>query len=212
MSQSDPKTPRELHLQIDGQDVTAPEGATVLEAARGADISSIPTLCHHDKLQPYGGCRLCLVEVTTGADTPRARTQHVVSCVYPAAEGLVVRTRTDKVDRIRKTLLELLLAHAPESPQLKPLADEYGAQPNRFPQDPSFCVHCGLCVRYCAEVKGKHAVGFVNRGPHKEIRFIPEIALNECMTCMECFPLCPTSYLQSAFVLVQGLAGPTDPA
>jgi len=102
-------------------------------------------------------------------------------------------------------ILELLLAHAPDSFVLEELAKEYGADKNRFEKEPSFCVHCGLCVRYCAEVKKKHAIGFVDRGIQKEISFIPEIAAKECWNCKECFPLCPTEALQAAFVLTMGL-------
>jgi NADH dehydrogenase/NADH:ubiquinone oxidoreductase subunit G len=190
----------DMRMQIDGKDVTATPGMTLLEAARSAGIS-IPTLCHHDALEPYGGCRLCLVEVEV-----RGWTRLVVACVYPAEDGLVVRTRSEKIDRIRKTLLELLLAHAPDSPQLQELAAQYGARRDRFEQEALFCVHCGLCVRYCAEVKKKHAVGFIDRGVRKEISFLPEIAVEACPSCKECFPLCPTSYAQAAFVLVEALA------
>ncbi len=193
----------DIFLQIDGKEVKATEGMTVLAAAQGAGIS-IPTLCHHEKLEPFGGCRLCIVEVEA-----RGWTQLVVSCVYPAQENLVVRTRTEKVDRIRKTILELLLAHAPDAPVLQELAQEYGADKNRFEKDASFCIHCGLCVRYCAEVKKKYAVGFVGRGIKKEISFIPEIAARECWDCKECFELCPTSYLQAAYVLTEALAFPS---
>ena len=172
----------------------------MLEAAREAGID-IPTLCHHEKLEPFGGCRLCIVEVTSGG-----RTGLVASCVHQAQEGQVVRTRSETIDRIRRALLELLLAHAPDAPQLEALAGEYGADRNRFEQEASFCVHCGLCVRYCDEVKKLNAVGFVDRGIRKEISFIPEIAARECNDCKECFPLCPTSYLQAAFVLTESLA------
>jgi bidirectional [NiFe] hydrogenase diaphorase subunit len=96
-----------------------------------------------------------------------------------------------------------LLAHAPDSFELQDLAKVYGANRDRFEKEASFCIHCGLCVRYCAEVKGKHAVGFVERGIRKEINFIPEIAARECNDCKECFPLCPTSYLQAAYLLTQ---------
>jgi len=144
---------------------------------------------------------LCLVEAEV-----RGWTRLVVACVYPADDGLIVRTRSEKIDRMRKTILELLLAHAPDSPQLTEMAREYGAQRNRFPQEASFCVHCGLCVRYCAEVKKKHAVGFIDRGIRKEISFIPDIAAKECDACKECFPLCPTSYLQACYVLVEALS------
>jgi len=193
----------EIRLQIDGKDVTTREGMTILEAAQGAGIS-IPTLCYHEKLEPYGGCRICIVEVEV-----RGWTKLVVSCVYLVEENLVVRTRSEKIDRIRKTLLELLLAHAPDSSQLQDLATEYGADKDRFEKEASFCIHCGLCVRYCAEVKKKNAVGFVDRGIRKEISFIPEIASKECNDCKECFPLCPTSYLQAAFVLIDALASPS---
>ena len=192
----------EIILQIDGKEVETREGMTILEAARIAGIS-IPTLCHHEKLEPFGACRICIVEVED-----RGRTKLVVSCVYPVEKNLVVRTRSERVDRIRKTILELLLAHAPDSPELRDLAKEYGADKDRFEKEPSFCIHCGLCVRYCAEVKKKNAVGFVDRGIRKEICFIPEIASKECWKCKECFPLCPTSYLQAAFVLTESLAFP----
>jgi NADH dehydrogenase/NADH:ubiquinone oxidoreductase subunit G len=189
-----------ISLQIDGKEVRAKEGITVLEAAQSAGIS-IPTLCHHDKLEPFGGCRLCIVEVESGGWT-----KLVVSCVYPVEENLKIRTRSEKVDRLRKTILELLLAHAPDSPELEKYAQEYGAEKNRYEKDASFCIHCGLCVRYCAEVKKADALGFVDRGIRKEISFIPEIAAKECHACKECFPLCPTSYLQAAFVLTESLA------
>jgi len=192
----------DVRLQIDGQEVRAREGATVLEAAREAGIE-IPTLCLHEALEPFGGCRLCLVEVEVGGWS-----RLVVSCVYTVAEGLIVRTRNEKIDRIRKTLLELLLAHAPDSPPLQAMAAEYGADRDRFDKETSFCIHCGLCVRYCAEVKQAHAVGFIDRGIRKEIAFLPEIAARECRDCMECFPLCPTSYLQAAFVLVEAYMSP----
>ena len=192
----------EILVTIDGKQVKAREGMTVLEAAQSAGIS-IPTLCHHEKLEPYGACRICVVEAE-GRGGPRL----IAACIYPVEENLVVRTRSEKVDRNRRTLLELLLAHAPESPQLRALAQEYGADRARFEQAASFCVHCGLCVRYCAEIKKKDAVGFVDRGTRKEISFVPELAAKECNACKECFPLCPTSYLQAVFVLTESLAFP----
>lgn len=196
----------EIRLEIDGQEVAAEEGMTVLEAARRAGIA-IPTLCYHEKLEPFGGCRLCLVEVES-----RGGSRLVVSCVYLAENRLIVRTRSEKIDRIRKMIIELLLAHAPDSFELEELAREYGAQRERFEKEASFCIHCGLCVRYCAEVKKADAVGFVDRGIRKEISFIPEIASRECWNCKECFPLCPTEALQAAYVLVEALAFPrTEP-
>ncbi|MGI5882599.1 MAG: 2Fe-2S iron-sulfur cluster-binding protein, partial [Dethiobacteria bacterium] len=175
----------EILLTIDGKEVAANEGMTILEAAQKIGIY-IPTLCHHELLEPYGACRLCMVEIEN-----RGRIQYVASCLYPVENNLVVRTRSEKVDKIRKMILELLLAHAPDSRDLKELAEEYGADRNRFDREASFCVHCGLCVRYCAEVKQKFAVGFVDRGTRREISFVPKIAAEECWKCKECFPLCP---------------------
>ena len=192
----------EIILNIDGKEVKAKAGMTLLEAARSAGIS-IPTLCHHEKLEPYGGCRLCIVELES-----RGWTRLVVSCVYPVEKNLVVRTRSEKVDRIRKMILELQLAHAPDAFDLQDWAQEYGADRDRFEKESSFCIHCGLCVRYCAEVKKKNAVGFVDGGTRREISFIPEIASKECWNCKECFPLCPTSYAQAAYHLTEALAFP----
>jgi bidirectional [NiFe] hydrogenase diaphorase subunit len=193
-------------LHVDGKAVEAREGMTVLEAARSAGMS-IPSLCHHERLEPFGGCRICVVEVEACGQT-----RLVAACTHPVEANLVVRTRSEKVDRIRRSILEMLLAHAPDSPQLQTLAREYGADPDRFEKEASFCIHCGLCVRYCAEVKQLNAVGFVDRGTGKEIGFLPEIAARECNRCKECFPLCPTSYLQAAFVLVEALAFPAAAA
>ncbi len=194
----------EIQFEIDGKEVKATEGMTILEAAQNVGIF-IPTLCHHEKLVPFGGCRVCIVEVEV-----KGWTKLVVSCVYPVEENIIVKTRSEKVDRIRKTIIELLLAHAPDSPQLQDLAQEYGADKDRYEKDASFCIHCGLCVRYCAEVVKKNAIGFVDRGINKEISFIPEIAAKECNDCKECFPLCPTSYLQAVFVLTEALAFPSS--
>ena len=192
----------EVVMQIDGKEVKASDAMTVLQAARGAGIN-IPTVCHHEKLEPFGGCRMCMVEVEA-----RGKMSYVVSCLYPVAQGLVVRTRSERVDKIRRVILEELLAHAPNSPELVALAAQYGADRDRFDKDPSFCILCGLCVRYCAEVKQKNAVDFIERGARREISFIPEIAAKECWDCQECFTICPTSYAQAAYFLTEALAFP----
>ncbi|RME22023.1 MAG: (2Fe-2S)-binding protein [Deltaproteobacteria bacterium] len=184
-----------VELEIDGRKVQVEAGKTVLEAARRAGIE-IPTLCFHERLEPFGACRMCTVEVESGG-----RKKYVVSCLYPVEPGLVVRTRTEKVDKIRKLVLEYLLARAPYSRVLRELAAEYGADPNRFEREGSFCILCGLCVRYCAEVKGKCVAGFVQNGPRREIAFEPGLAARECGACKECFPLCPTSFAQAAYFL-----------
>jgi len=196
----------EITLQIDGRKVEAKEGMTILEAAQSVGIS-IPTLCHHEKLEPYGACRICTVEIEA-----RGRTNLVAACLYPVEQNLVVRTRSEKVDKTRKVLLELMLAHAPDAAELQDLAQEYGADKARFEKESSFCILCGLCVRYCAEVKKKNAIGFVDRGVRREVIFIPEIASKECWNCKECFPLCPTEALQATFLLTKALMSPSPPS
>jgi predicted molibdopterin-dependent oxidoreductase YjgC len=105
-------------------------------------------------------------------------------------------------------LLGLMLAHAPEAPVLQDLAREYGADEILFEKEPSFCILCGLCVRYCAEVKKKNAIGFADRGIRREVIFIPEIASKACWDCKECFSLCPTEALQASFLLTKALMFP----
>ena len=186
-------------LTIDNKEVRAQEGMTVLEAARSAGID-IPTLCYHEKLKPYTVCRICTVEIET-----RGRINLDTACSYPVQENLIVRTKSQNVIEIRKTLLELMLTHAPDARALQDLAREYRADKNRFKKVPSFCILCGLCVRYCAEVKKKNALAFFDRGTSREIRFIPEIASKVCWNCKDCFPLCPTEALQAAYVLTEAL-------
>ncbi|NCP78380.1 MAG: 2Fe-2S iron-sulfur cluster binding domain-containing protein, partial [Desulfuromonadales bacterium] len=115
----------DVRLTIDGKEVTASRGMTLLDAAQSVGIA-IPTLCHHPQLEPYGGCRICTVEAEQGGVT-----RLVASCIYQVAPGLVVRTRTEKVNRIRKVLLEEMLAHAPESEILLNLAQDYAADKDR---------------------------------------------------------------------------------
>jgi NADH dehydrogenase/NADH:ubiquinone oxidoreductase subunit G len=194
----------DISLQIDGKEVVVSDDMTIMDAAASAGIS-IPTVCHHEDLKPFGSCRICTVEAEVGGQS-----NLVAACITKVQPDLVVNTRSEQVDGIRKILTEQLLAHAPESPLLQGLIEDYGADKDRFPKEPSFCILCGLCVRYCDEIKQKNAVGFVDRGPDREIGFVPEVAQKECWDCMECFPLCPTSALQAAFVLMRSLTSPLE--
>ncbi len=189
----------EVTLQIDGKEVKAKTGMTLLEAAKSVGIH-IPALCYDERLEPYGGCRVCSVEIGTAP-----KTRLVASCVYPVENGLVVNTRSERVMRARRVLTELLLTRAPGAKPLKDLAAEYDANPERFEKDATFCIVCGLCVRYCAEVKKANAVSFVSRGVLREIMFVPEIADKACPPCQECFAICPTNVARSNFLLSQAL-------
>lgn len=191
-----------IHLKIDGNEVEAEKGTTILEAARTVGIE-IPTLCHHEALEPYGACRICVVQVDAGG-----RQGLGAACVRRVEENMVVETRTKQVDSIRRILIEQFLAHAPDSPVLLRLAEQYGADKDRFEKQASFCILCGLCVRYCAEIAKKNAIGFYDRGSTREIKFIPQVAANECRDCKACFSLCPTSYLQAAYHLTEAMGFP----
>jgi NADH dehydrogenase/NADH:ubiquinone oxidoreductase subunit G len=175
-------------LQIDNQTVEVPEGATVLEAARsvGADI---PTLCHHPALEPYAACRLCLVEVTQSG-----REQVVASCAYPAREGLEVRTDSERLRRLRRTLLRLYLANAPASAAVRELAARYGVtSTDLVVADPEAdCIMCGLCQRVCEELVGKGGLGFAYRGRERRIGAPYDEALEDCLGCGACAFVCPT--------------------
>ncbi len=196
-------------LQIDGKDVKASEGMTVLEAAREAGIE-IPTLCHHDKLKPYGACRICSVEVER-----KGKTRIVASCGFPVEDGMVVRTRSPRLDRIRKVILELValttMVEGEVAGEMKKAAKEYGADIHRFESrfraKPTRCILCGQCVRYCAEVVGQHAIGFMGRGIERRPVFFPEKA-RACLTCQACFNLCPTGKIPSEtdFVVFDGFS------
>jgi bidirectional [NiFe] hydrogenase diaphorase subunit len=183
----------EITLTIDGQQVTAEEGATVLQAAREAGID-IPALCYHPKLAFSGACRLCTVEIAKGG-----RSRLVASCSYQVEEGLEVQTETEAVAKGRKLILEMLLARAPGVQVLRDYGKRYGVDPEKFDPEPNYCIMCGLCVRYCAEVKGANAIAFIGRGVDREVMFIPEIAAKECPSCGECFAICPTGVLPSNY-------------
>lgn len=180
-----------VRLEIDDKELTAKEGMTILEGARSAGID-IPSLCYHEKLAPYGACRLCTVEII-GDGTTRL----VTACNYPVEEGLVVRTDTERVRRLRRAIVELLLPLAPHK-ALQDLAREYDLEKSRFEADQAtFCILCGLCVRYCSEIKKERAIGFVGRGTKRRVVFFPKIASTVCMSCRECFGLCPTGKISS---------------
>ncbi len=178
-----------VQLNIDGKDVIADEGMTILEAARNAGIY-IPTLCYNEKLALYGACRFCSVEIWKKGKSKNGKPRLVTSCVYNVEDGLTVQTDSPRVIKTRKMLLELMLASAPV---LSELAKQYGVEKSRFESELTQCILCGLCVRYCTEVKGANAITFVGRGIRRRVAFIDEVvSTGVCMDCRECFGLCPT--------------------
>ena len=182
-------------LTIDDRPVQAAEGQTILQAASHEGIQ-IPNMCSHPSLEPFGACRLCLVEITKGD-----RTRIVASCGYPVEEGLVVRTQTPHVRKLRALILEIMMAMAPGVKSIRDLAHEYGVTRSRFASDRTYCILCGLCVRYCEAAKDRPAIGFVGRGVNRRIAWVPESSYEDCAKCGECTSLCPTGVFPSNFAL-----------
>lgn len=185
---------KKININIDGRKVGIDENSTILKAAEKIGIH-IPTLCYHEKTKPYGACRLCIVEIKRNG-----KSKIVASCTYPVEEGLIVNTESPEVEKIRKNLVELYLALFPFNPEIKKLAKKYGLRGTRLKKENNYCILCGLCVRYCREVKKNNAIGFVGRGTNKKVVFIPESAyFKYCESCMECMDLCPTGVFPSNY-------------
>lgn len=179
-----------VDLKIDGIPVEIEEGWTVLEAARFLGID-IPTLCYHDGLSTWGGCRLCVVEIGEGDDA-----KLVSACTYPVEEGLVVRTASKRVVQARKVLVELLLASCPSSKTIQDLAAKMSVRNTRFSPDWDKCIYCGLCVRICAEQMDAGAIGFIDRGADLKINTPFNMKSEVCRTCGACMYICPTCQLR----------------
>jgi NADH dehydrogenase/NADH:ubiquinone oxidoreductase subunit G len=179
-----------IRITINGLDVEVEEGWTVLEAAKFLGLE-IPTLCYDDGLSPYGGCRLCLVEI---GENEKAKM--VSSCTYPVQEGLVVRTDTKKVLEARKMNIELMLSIAPYSKVVQDLASKFGVTRVRFKVRNEECVLCGLCVRMCKEQMDGRAIGFVNRGIDMRITTPFDKKSEECRLCGGCIYICPACQMR----------------
>jgi predicted molibdopterin-dependent oxidoreductase YjgC len=202
----------ELRVEIDGEQVDVEPGATVLEAARALGVE-IPVLCHDDRVDPAGCCRMCLVEI-------EGQRRLQPACTFKAAPGMQVRTDTERVARHRRGLLSLYKADhrldgdRPTSrgvhdmladhidkygtgPELPPVAaPRVGrSDPNPYIQfDPDACVVCGLCVRYCDEVEAVSAITLLGRGAATTIGTPDNRSLldTSCELCGGCIAVCPT--------------------
>jgi formate dehydrogenase alpha subunit len=199
-----------ITLTINGKQVEAVPGMTVLEAARSAGIY-IPTLCYHPDLEPYGGCRLCVVEIEGMRGLPTA-------CTTPAADGMVVHTETPAVNEVRTAVIELLIAEHPlecltcpqnQRCELQEVAAYLGIteQPLRrtsrvFPLDDSnpffvvnrnYCILCGRCVRTCQEITCVGAIDMAYRGYDMKVATFGDGKLTDsiCHSCGECMVRCP---------------------
>ncbi len=205
-----------ISLKINGTQYDVPKGSTVLEAARAANID-IPTLCYLKDINEIGACRLCLVEVSEGGRPFRM----VTACVYPATEGMEILTNTPKINKSRKTNLELLLSNHDRkclscvrstNCELQKLCLEYGVDETKFAgvknhyeidkstpiiRDNNKCILCRRCVAACKAVQGIGVIGANDRGFDTHIASAFEQALGEtsCINCGQCIVSCPVGAL-----------------
>ncbi len=189
---------KEVQVFINGKAYRAREGELLIDVARRNGIF-IPSLCYEESLEPYGACRMCIVEIRNKGVKKRTAT----SCTLHVFDGLSVETDSEEVSRHRKVLLELYLAQAPNSSKLKELALRYGVSKTRFKQNTRYndplsnsCVLCGLCVRVCSEVMGAGVIGFIGRGEKTRINtpFFEKSDL--CLGCKACAEMCPTGAIK----------------
>ena len=179
----------QVTLRINDREIKAEKGRYLLSLCRELGID-IPTMCQNDELTEGGHCRLCLVEMREG-DWSKV----VTSCLYPAKEGLNIYTDSEKIRATRKTLIELMLARAPHSPQVQALAERYlgHTETPYVSDDPSeLCILCGQCVATCTEVVGVSAIGVSSRGIYKKVGTPFERPSDPCIGCGACAFVCPT--------------------
>lgn len=202
-----------IKVTVDGKTGEVKQGATILEAATALGVR-IPTLCYDNKLHPYGGCRVCLVQIE---GNPRM----IPSCTTPVTDGMVIHTKTPAIVEARKRILSLLLNNHPlDCPvcdkagacQLQDLVHEYGVGPSLFAEErrsrepdyaspviernPNRCILCGKCVRICREQNAVGELAFTRRGRRSLISTDFDRPLS-CEFCGECVEICPVGALTS---------------
>jgi formate dehydrogenase major subunit len=218
-------TANTVTLIIDGEQVSVPEGTSVMAAAMSRGVK-IPKLCASDNLEPFGSCRLCLVEIEGRRGTP-------ASCTTPAENGMVVHTQNELLAKLRRGVMELYISDHPldcltcsanGNCELQDAAGEVGLREVRygykganhlddvkdesnpyFSYDPSKCIVCNRCVRACEEVQGTFALTIEGRGFDSRVKPGPTSFIeSECVSCGACVQACPTATLIEKSVIERG--------
>ncbi|MFC1731933.1 aldehyde ferredoxin oxidoreductase C-terminal domain-containing protein [candidate division KSB1 bacterium] len=193
-----------IELTIDNQKIKIDEGSTILDAAKSVGIE-IPALCHHPSVEPYGACRLCMVEIFDGR-----KNRMVTACNYPIRKTLEVSTKSEKVLKNRKAIIGMMLSRWPNVKYIKDLAAEYKVEQPAYKHplvdyNEKGCILCGLCVRICSEGIWESIIGFTGRGAQRAVSMPFEQHLNQCLGCGECAQICPTDAISI-------LSDPNNPA
>jgi formate dehydrogenase major subunit len=215
----------QVTLNIDGVDISVPEGTSIMHAAQLGGVS-IPKLCATDSLEPFGSCRLCLVEIEGRRGMP-------ASCTTPVAEGIKVKTQTDKLAEVRRGVMELYISDHPldcltcaanGDCELQDMAGAVGLREVRygyegenhlkaekdesnpyFTFDPSKCIVCSRCVRACEETQGTFALTIESRGFDSKVSAgNKDFMDSECVSCGACVQACPTATLMDNTVIESG--------
>lgn len=191
-------------VTIEGRKVTVPRDATVLEAARRARVW-IPTMCHNPAIEHTGSCRICMVEVWTAGAGSAGGAQGsepgrlVTACNYPVRRDLTVDVDGERATRIRRGVMELMLARSPESEELRQLAARMGVVGTPYPkvtESQRNCILCGLCVSVCEQAIGASAIGFAGRGVDRAVAAPFRQASETCIACGACAAVCPVGTIQ----------------
>jgi heterodisulfide reductase subunit A len=178
-----------MKIIMDGKEVAAERGQTIVEVARRNGVY-IPTLCHVPALEPAAMCRVCTVELAEGR-----RSRLVTACNYPLRGDAEIRTDTPMLRQNRKVLIELLASRCPDAKALKALAERYGADLNRFPAEDRQCIMCGLCARVCERVGG-NVLALCGRGVEIRVDTSFGRLSPTCIGCAACAQICPVDAIR----------------
>ena len=174
-----------VNINIDGMSIEAPKGTSVLDAGLDFGIC-IPHLCRVPYVEDIGACRLCIVEHVVNGHS-----KITTSCTLHVKEGMVIRSNTEKIIKLRRNIAELLVAEAPNSRAVQDVAKRCGVRDVRYPFHNSNCILCGRCIRACPGNLGVKPLTFVGRGKDRRVEAPFNLKTELCNECGRCVDFCP---------------------